>query len=165
MCRFCPEARGGGCSAAGLLRSAPVPLPRSGWRSEEHTSELQSRFDIVCRLLAPPHTYSLSLHYALPICKDVCRYTVLLYDDPVADAIRFKRHVAFDDIVECVGFVLRHAEADARLPAFCDQRLFLFLAQVGMLSTVTRHLTAGNLRFTLSFQFLGCHIAAVCLVL
>src|SRR5207249_10932552 len=24
---------------------------RCGWRSEEHTSELQSRFDLVCRLL------------------------------------------------------------------------------------------------------------------
>src|SRR5207249_11217224 len=24
---------------------------RGGWRSEEHTSELQSRFDLVCRLL------------------------------------------------------------------------------------------------------------------
>src|SRR5699024_12738389 len=24
---------------------------RAGWRSEEHTSELQSRFDLVCRLL------------------------------------------------------------------------------------------------------------------
>src|SRR5437868_12794551 len=25
--------------------------PASSWRSEEHTSELQSRFDLVCRLL------------------------------------------------------------------------------------------------------------------
>src|SRR5207249_1076192 len=55
-------------------------------RSEEHTSELQSRFDLVCRLLLenkkihprrahllllracpPPHIYALSLHAALPI--------------------------------------------------------------------------------------------------
>src|SRR5207249_3003537 len=39
-------------------------------RSEEHTSELQSRFDLVCRLLlAPsaPSIYPLSLHDALPI--------------------------------------------------------------------------------------------------
>src|SRR5437868_1012396 len=37
-------------------------------RSEEHTSELQSRFDLVCRLLLAPHTSStLSLHDALPI--------------------------------------------------------------------------------------------------
>src|SRR5699024_3171332 len=38
--------------------------------SEEHTSELQSRFDLVCRLLlttASTHTITLSLHDALPI--------------------------------------------------------------------------------------------------
>src|SRR5437868_10650940 len=30
----------------------PIELPRENWRrSEEHTSELQSRFDLVCRLL------------------------------------------------------------------------------------------------------------------
>src|SRR5699024_12060613 len=29
----------------------PQLLRRSRWRSEEHTSELQSRFDLVCRLL------------------------------------------------------------------------------------------------------------------
>src|SRR5689334_23808110 len=33
-------------------RSAGVPRPSSsGWRSEEHTSELQSQFHLVCRLL------------------------------------------------------------------------------------------------------------------
>src|SRR6266704_7185897 len=39
--------------------SSALPMPmmscmcvgRSFWRSEEHTSELQSRFDLVCRLL------------------------------------------------------------------------------------------------------------------
>src|SRR5699024_8359379 len=39
-------------------------------RSEEHTSELQSRFDLVCRLLLVSLTtsiYTLSLHDALPI--------------------------------------------------------------------------------------------------
>src|SRR5437867_1446396 len=39
-------------------------------RSEEHTSELQSPYDLVCRLLldpAPTYTYPLSLHDALPI--------------------------------------------------------------------------------------------------
>src|SRR5438132_2853864 len=30
---------------------APSPLPRGGPRSEEHTSELQSHSDLVCRLL------------------------------------------------------------------------------------------------------------------
>src|SRR5699024_10747656 len=41
-------------------------------RSEEHTSELQSRFDLVCRLLLVPDyclSYTLSLHDALPIYK------------------------------------------------------------------------------------------------
>src|SRR5437868_5067208 len=39
-------------------------------RSEEHTSELQSRFDLVCRLLLEPArtvVFTLSLHDALPI--------------------------------------------------------------------------------------------------
>src|SRR5438067_4592165 len=29
----------------------PADTGVAGWRSEEHTSELQSRFDLVCRLL------------------------------------------------------------------------------------------------------------------
>src|SRR5689334_21515754 len=40
------------------------------FRSEEHTSELQSQFHLVCRLLldtAPTELYTLSLHDALPI--------------------------------------------------------------------------------------------------
>src|SRR3989338_8062598 len=43
-------------------------------RSEEHTSELQSQFHLVCRLLffnntATPEIYTLSLHDALPISQ------------------------------------------------------------------------------------------------
>src|SRR5699024_8835080 len=34
----------------GVLPERPVPIAGDG-RSEEHTSELQSRFDLVCRLL------------------------------------------------------------------------------------------------------------------
>src|SRR5690349_4072606 len=47
-------------------RSHQCPRPRS----EEHTSELQSRRDLVCRLLpatASTQLYTLSLHDALPI--------------------------------------------------------------------------------------------------
>src|SRR5207249_9779708 len=33
------------------LSTRPVPQPCNIVRSEEHTSELQSRFDLVCRLL------------------------------------------------------------------------------------------------------------------
>src|SRR5256884_3632832 len=36
--------------AGALLRLGTLGLPR-GWRSEEHTSELQSRLHLVCRLL------------------------------------------------------------------------------------------------------------------
>src|SRR6266704_4790392 len=39
----------GNCSHARLTSSST--RPRAGKRSEEHTSELQSRFDLVCRLL------------------------------------------------------------------------------------------------------------------
>src|SRR5207237_1231593 len=47
--------------------------PRRAPRSEEHTSELQSHLNLVCRLLlanapAPPRLFNLSLHDALPIC-------------------------------------------------------------------------------------------------
>src|SRR5207302_1251666 len=50
-----------------VLRRASVGR---GERSEEHTSELQSRENLVCRLLldpAPTELYTLSLHDALPI--------------------------------------------------------------------------------------------------
>src|SRR5450432_2570900 len=43
-----------------------------GERSEEHTSELQSRSDIVCRVLHDTPTtvtYTLSLHDALPVSR------------------------------------------------------------------------------------------------
>src|SRR5699024_12189434 len=35
----------------GLMTIYPVIIIGFFWRSEEHTSELQSRFDLVCRLL------------------------------------------------------------------------------------------------------------------
>src|SRR5699024_12302103 len=48
----------------GVLPKAPLPMvsfitPRI-FRSEEHTSELQSRFDIVCHLLRDKTTYSIT---------------------------------------------------------------------------------------------------------
>src|SRR5699024_12219098 len=49
-----PGARGGPSSErrfAGHHRRHRVPHPGRTRRSEEHTSELQSRFDLVCRLL------------------------------------------------------------------------------------------------------------------
>src|SRR5687768_795154 len=49
-----------------------LPSPKGIKRSEEHTSELQSRLHLVCRLLlekrpTSSHLYTLSLHDALPI--------------------------------------------------------------------------------------------------
>src|SRR5438105_7723764 len=42
----------GALTPAGLGMSAIIPLMEAGFvRSEEHTSELQSRVDLVCRLL------------------------------------------------------------------------------------------------------------------
>src|SRR5699024_11522774 len=41
-----------GRPAIGITRKVSLTLSEDNWeRSEEHTSELQSRFDLVCRLL------------------------------------------------------------------------------------------------------------------
>src|SRR5947207_224127 len=55
-----------------LLRAQPLGHLRGRERSEEHTSELQSHSDLVCRLLLDPATteiYTLSLHDSLPISR------------------------------------------------------------------------------------------------
>src|SRR5437868_12029370 len=39
------------CGGGGRSALAAESLQKIGYRSEEHTSELQSRFDLVCRLL------------------------------------------------------------------------------------------------------------------
>src|SRR5205809_1847543 len=49
-------------------------------RSEEHTSELQSRLHLVCRLLLEKKNF----------CKLLCRYI------PINDFIRYKRHPDID---------------------------------------------------------------------
>src|SRR6266513_1876261 len=77
---FRSRSRTRSCARAGASGARPPHTPS---RSEEHTSELQSRFDIVCRLLlekkqarhfifffndtATTEIYTLSLHDALPI--------------------------------------------------------------------------------------------------
>src|SRR5438067_3407782 len=45
------SGRGAPARARGRRARPPGPSPRASRRSEEHTSELQSRFDLVCRLL------------------------------------------------------------------------------------------------------------------
>src|SRR5438105_1146861 len=52
-----------------LAPGARHRLEAARGRSEEHTSELQSRVDLVCRLLLSTEIYPLSLHDALPICS------------------------------------------------------------------------------------------------
>src|SRR5437868_12420914 len=70
-----PAASSAACTSPGTRTSIQ---PSSGWsvaRSEEHTSELQSRFDLVCRLLLEkkkkksliPHVY----HYLYPYMQAV----------------------------------------------------------------------------------------------
>src|SRR5439155_22635380 len=49
--RTVPPPSAGGSSGIRLCRHAPRPSPPSDSRSEEHTSELQSRGHLVCRLL------------------------------------------------------------------------------------------------------------------
>src|SRR5699024_11313773 len=48
-----PHCTGQDCLHLGARQAGAYldPLPLLGARSEEHTSELQSRFDLVCRLL------------------------------------------------------------------------------------------------------------------
>src|SRR5476649_956158 len=47
--RFTPSNRMGSCAWTASKRRSPRTIPSS--RSEEHTSELQSHSDLVCRLL------------------------------------------------------------------------------------------------------------------
>src|SRR5207249_11561621 len=64
---LCVKVAGGGCSPIHRLcaahashRQCHAATPRRGCkqvRSEEHTSELQSRFDLVCRLLLEKKKY------------------------------------------------------------------------------------------------------------
>src|SRR5215510_8346918 len=62
---------------------------RSGARSEEHTSELQSRGHLVCRLLLAPASdiYTPALHDALPI---------LPHRDAVATEVEWRRRAPRD---------------------------------------------------------------------
>src|SRR5438132_3249246 len=46
-----PARRSGGGGAHGPVRQRPRPEDERAGRSEEHTSELQSHSDLVCRLL------------------------------------------------------------------------------------------------------------------
>src|SRR5207249_8764186 len=51
--------------AAALRRDAEQAIARATPRSEEHTSELQSRFDLVCRLLLEKKKKSVWVMYII----------------------------------------------------------------------------------------------------
>src|SRR5206468_12188652 len=50
-CRSCPASYSSTGARSPTSRCRRAPIPRATRRSEEHTSELQSRSDLVCRLL------------------------------------------------------------------------------------------------------------------
>src|SRR5207249_11117455 len=55
------------CSLSMRSQSARLVLFLARFRSEEHTSELQSRFDLVCRLLLEKKNASVLLHRSRPL--------------------------------------------------------------------------------------------------
>src|SRR5947209_9334793 len=64
------------CGRSSPRRSAtrPAPTPPAAGRSEEHTSELQSRQYLVCRLLLEKNTLDLSMtHVHKPTSLDATR--------------------------------------------------------------------------------------------
>src|SRR5438105_11974382 len=73
------ERSGGssGCSSAIPASGSPFSSHRIGARSEEHTSELQSRVDLVCRLLLEKkkktieHLYDID-HREVGIARAAC---------------------------------------------------------------------------------------------
>src|SRR2546427_5681870 len=62
----CPTgtwARWSACSRAGTSRPTPIWYGTEKTRSEEHTSELQSQSNLVCRLLLEKKNKFYNLHY------------------------------------------------------------------------------------------------------
>src|SRR2546422_7100389 len=71
--RSVPRARTSARSHGGAVCTSSQHLDP---RSEEHTSELQSRLHLVCRLLLEKKKYTLYLH-------DICSYSAPLRSTPV----------------------------------------------------------------------------------
>src|SRR5438067_9847657 len=65
-----------------LVRVHPVRRERVGARSEEHTSELQSRFDLVCRLLLEKKKFVILVVWFL-----LTRFARLMIHTPTAISI------------------------------------------------------------------------------
>src|SRR5699024_8948075 len=69
-------------------------------RSEEHTSELQSRFDLVCRLLLPPPISSIFFPYTTLFRSNLCVSKVPIFNhlEPkeMQDISKMSRHKLFE---------------------------------------------------------------------
>src|SRR5438046_2945830 len=79
--RACITRFGSACSCSDRREPVTSHFSHSSSRSEEHTSELQSLTNLVCRLLlspSPPLLSTLSLHDALPIYRHRRHYRAIL---------------------------------------------------------------------------------------
>src|SRR5687768_2737651 len=118
------------CRPLGIIRFLPQKA-----RSEEHTSELQSRLHLVCRLLlhaATTELYTLSLHDALPIYLassrgDRCAWIKMrLKMDPKTMQ---KKHVGL--LFGLAGLGVLVQPAGAEVPASRDYQVSAAKGQIG----------------------------------
>src|SRR2546430_7546797 len=71
-CRRAVAARRSGVPS-GTKRSLRLPAPVHRARSEEHTSELQSQSNLVCRLLLEKKKNKNSTTFVIDVCANYCR--------------------------------------------------------------------------------------------
>src|SRR5688500_3649007 len=96
---------------------------RNPRRSEEHTSELQSPCNLVCRLL-PPASASrpLSLHDALPISRE-CAYAIVWQtcpkmprNFPRSEATSSRSASSFESVSPLTSFILKNGRLSGNWP-------------------------------------------------
>src|SRR5699024_12091306 len=79
------------------FRKWPINL-----RSEEHTSELQSRFDIVCRLLLEKK----NLISVMPNSDNICFYFFITYDESYRKFLRLCfTYFITNYFITCINFI------------------------------------------------------------
>src|SRR5689334_527942 len=114
--------------AVTILPSAAIAsVPGPMMRSEEHTSEFQSQFHLVCRLLLDAATtdiYTLSLHDALPIWRDRGRERAVRRAGAAT-------HHRSDAAIERVIDLLRADEMDMAVDSACGDDLALSRDRLG----------------------------------